>query len=111
MAEVVAVIYCEPCIENDERNDAVKHCNECDEYLCFDCVKTHKKMKATQHHRTIYLEDMERAQTVTDVYRRSKALTSHKYAYDENARDKKEQEIQVGCIGSKIIFVDYIILL
>lgn len=34
----------------DDRNIANKMCEDCDEYLCDDCVKAHKRVKVTKDH-------------------------------------------------------------
>jgi B-box zinc finger len=34
----------------DDQNIANKLCNDCDEYLCDDCVKAHKRVKVTKDH-------------------------------------------------------------
>ena len=34
----------------DERNIANKKCDDCDEFLCDDCVKAHKRVKVTKDH-------------------------------------------------------------
>ena len=34
----------------DEQNIAKKVCDECEEYLCDDCVKAHKRVKYTKDH-------------------------------------------------------------
>ena len=34
----------------DDQNIAKKMCEECEEYLCEDCVKAHKRVKVTKDH-------------------------------------------------------------
>ncbi|XP_053391498.1 uncharacterized protein LOC123541455 [Mercenaria mercenaria] len=41
---------CDPC---EGETKAIYYCDECEEYLCDDCTKSHKKMKATKKHELI----------------------------------------------------------
>ncbi|XP_053399993.1 E3 ubiquitin-protein ligase TRIM71-like [Mercenaria mercenaria] len=47
---------CTPCSEEGSREEAVKYCPECDEYLCSTCSRCHLKMKATRDHKLVEKE-------------------------------------------------------
>ena len=42
--------FCEPCQSEDLSSPAVKWCTECEEALCTDCERSHRKSKASKHH-------------------------------------------------------------
>lgn len=42
--------FCEPCQTEDLSSPAVKWCTECEEALCTDCERSHRKSKASKHH-------------------------------------------------------------
>ncbi|XP_045205210.2 E3 ubiquitin-protein ligase TRIM33-like [Mercenaria mercenaria] len=48
---------CTPCNELGSREEAVKYCPECDEFLCTTCTKYHLKMKATRDHKLVDREE------------------------------------------------------
>ncbi|XP_060553870.1 uncharacterized protein LOC132714950 [Ruditapes philippinarum] len=41
---------CSPCGEDDVREEAVKYCPVCEEYLCTSCTRHHGRQKATRSH-------------------------------------------------------------
>ncbi|XP_053392064.1 E3 ubiquitin-protein ligase TRIM71-like [Mercenaria mercenaria] len=43
-------LICTPCSEDNERIEAIKYCQECQEYLCAMCTKHHGRLKATRAH-------------------------------------------------------------
>ncbi|XP_053399995.1 uncharacterized protein LOC123559142 [Mercenaria mercenaria] len=47
---------CTPCSEEGSREEAVKYCPECDEYLCSTCSKCHLKMKISRDHKLVEKE-------------------------------------------------------
>lgn len=47
---------CSLCKEDLLDNLAVVWCPECDDFLCADCERHHKKIKASKHHRTTTIE-------------------------------------------------------
>ena len=48
---------CDPCHYVEKTVEAVGFCSECVEYLCPDCIKYHKKIKATREH-ILYTGDL-----------------------------------------------------
>ncbi|XP_053388738.1 myosin heavy chain, clone 203-like [Mercenaria mercenaria] len=46
-------ITCTPCGEDSVREEAIKYCQECQEYLCAMCTKYHGRLKATRAHRLL----------------------------------------------------------
>ncbi|WAR30940.1 hypothetical protein MAR_033482 [Mya arenaria] len=73
-------IYCEPCKEINQEKTAQMFCPTCEEYLCNDCVETHKKMKMTKTH--LPKELVKEHCNLTEDVNKDKAL-----------RDKPEQTI------------------
>ncbi|XP_053399994.1 E3 ubiquitin-protein ligase TRIM33-like [Mercenaria mercenaria] len=47
---------CTPCSEEGTREEAIKYCLECDEYLCTTCTKYHLKMKISRDHKLVEKE-------------------------------------------------------
>ena len=45
---------CDSC---DENNFASAKCEECEDHLCDDCVKAHKRLKITKDHKISTIED------------------------------------------------------
>ena len=43
-------LACTPCGEDKLREEAIKYCPECDEYLCINCSRHHGRQKATKSH-------------------------------------------------------------
>ena len=43
-------IYCDPCLEDDENNEAEGFCVDCNDYLCTECFRIHRKSKPLKHH-------------------------------------------------------------
>ncbi|XP_053399996.1 E3 ubiquitin-protein ligase TRIM33-like [Mercenaria mercenaria] len=48
---------CTPCSADGTREEAIKYCSECDEYLCTTCTKYHHKMKASRDHKLVDTEE------------------------------------------------------
>lgn len=46
-------LLCEPCQSTSEKNQARFFCTECNEYLCTECQKTHRKLKFSRSHMTV----------------------------------------------------------
>ena len=44
---------CDSC---DDGNFASSKCEECEDYLCDDCVKAHKRLKLTRNHKLSAIE-------------------------------------------------------
>ena len=42
--------FCDPCKIDDDEAIAVSYCEECNEYLCKNCHKAHKRLAATRNH-------------------------------------------------------------
>ncbi|XP_052790303.1 uncharacterized protein LOC128224495 [Mya arenaria] len=62
----IAIIYCNPCKEGNIDKTAQLFCPICDEYLCDDCVETHKMMKKTKTHVPIAKELVEEQSKQSD---------------------------------------------
>ncbi|XP_060558805.1 uncharacterized protein LOC132719078 [Ruditapes philippinarum] len=43
-------LTCTPCGEDNIREEAIKYCPECQEYLCINCTQHHGRLKATKGH-------------------------------------------------------------
>ncbi|XP_060552034.1 E3 ubiquitin-protein ligase TRIM71-like [Ruditapes philippinarum] len=43
-------LTCTPCGEDNIREEAIKYCPECQEYLCITCNQHHGRLKATKRH-------------------------------------------------------------
>lgn len=56
---------CETCEESKNVCFASKYCEQCKEYLCEDCVITHKSMKATKSHTLLTEEEKRLKNTIT----------------------------------------------
>ena len=56
----------------DEQNIAKKMCDECEEYLCEDCVKAHKRVKYTKDHS---IKDIEVGHSNSEVESGNQAVT------------------------------------
>ncbi|XP_053376130.1 uncharacterized protein LOC123534284 [Mercenaria mercenaria] len=46
-------IVCTPCGEDNIREEAVKYCPECQEYLCITCTRHHGRQKITRSHKLL----------------------------------------------------------
>ncbi|XP_053376134.1 transcription intermediary factor 1-alpha-like isoform X2 [Mercenaria mercenaria] len=46
-------IVCTPCWEDSIREEAVKYCPECQEYLCKTCTRHHGRQKITRSHKLL----------------------------------------------------------
>ena len=57
-------IVCTPCGEDNRREEAVKYCPECQEYLCTTCTSHHARSKALRSHK---LQDSNTAMTGSQV--------------------------------------------
>ena len=57
-------LYCNPCFE--AKNLYVQadfYCEDCTQYLCFDCCRTHSKLNVARDHKTVRVEDMPASQS------------------------------------------------
>ncbi|XP_060558802.1 uncharacterized protein LOC132719076 [Ruditapes philippinarum] len=43
-------LTCTPCGEDNIREEAIKYCPDCQEYLCITCSQHHGRLKATKRH-------------------------------------------------------------
>ncbi|XP_053390420.1 uncharacterized protein LOC128553312 [Mercenaria mercenaria] len=50
-------LVCTPCEEDDIREEAVKFCVECNQYLCTTCARCHKRNAASKSHKLLDRED------------------------------------------------------
>ncbi|XP_060585263.1 uncharacterized protein LOC132741166 [Ruditapes philippinarum] len=61
------VYTCTPCGEDNVREEAVKYCPVCEEYLCSTCTRHHGRQKATRSHVLIDCDVSTKGSTVTMV--------------------------------------------
>ncbi|XP_060557439.1 uncharacterized protein LOC132717878 [Ruditapes philippinarum] len=54
-----SIILCTPCKDDGTTIHAATYCEECEEYLCNDCTRSHGKRKATTAHKPKALEDFD----------------------------------------------------
>ncbi|XP_053390422.1 uncharacterized protein LOC128553314 [Mercenaria mercenaria] len=50
-------LVCTPCGEDDIREEAVKFCVECNQYLCTTCARCHRRIAASKSHKLLDRED------------------------------------------------------
>ncbi|XP_063418501.1 E3 ubiquitin-protein ligase TRIM22-like [Mytilus trossulus] len=58
-------ISCGPCMFVDVTKDAERWCTKCEEGLCDDCEKAHRKSKASRNHQLISIEDYRKIEHVS----------------------------------------------
>ncbi|XP_060591116.1 uncharacterized protein LOC132746067 isoform X2 [Ruditapes philippinarum] len=58
---------CSPCGEDDVREEAVKYCPVCEEYLCTSCSRHHGRLKATRSHTLVNCDASTKGTAVTMV--------------------------------------------
>jgi hypothetical protein len=58
---------CSPCGEDDVREEAVKYCPVCEEYLCTSCTRHHGRQKATRSHTLVNYDASTNGTAVTMV--------------------------------------------
>ncbi|XP_063409078.1 uncharacterized protein LOC134692551 [Mytilus trossulus] len=61
---MTTVIPCGPCMYDETHQNARKWCTSCEEGLCEDCEKTHKKTKTSRNHKLISIEDYRKIEHV-----------------------------------------------
>ncbi|CAC5389421.1 unnamed protein product [Mytilus coruscus] len=54
---MATIIPCGPCLYDKTHQNARKWCTSCEEGLCKECEKTHKKTKTSRDHKLISIED------------------------------------------------------
>ncbi|XP_063409082.1 uncharacterized protein LOC134692554 [Mytilus trossulus] len=54
---MTTVIPCGPCLYDDTHQNARKWCTSCEEGLCEECEKNHRKTKTTRDHKLISIDD------------------------------------------------------
>ncbi|XP_053390418.1 uncharacterized protein LOC128553310 [Mercenaria mercenaria] len=57
-------LVCTPCGEDDIREEAVKFCVECNQYLCTTCARCHRRNAASKSHKLLDREDAKNASMV-----------------------------------------------
>lgn len=57
---------CTPCWVDGTRNEAIKYCPECREFLCETCIRYHRRMSATREHKLMDKNEIRQADT-TDM--------------------------------------------
>jgi len=53
-------VYCEGCTDSDNKAEAF--CHQCSEYVCNECMKQHKRMRAFAAHEVVSLNDLRNGQ-------------------------------------------------
>ncbi|XP_076085035.1 uncharacterized protein LOC143055873 [Mytilus galloprovincialis] len=61
---MASVISCGPCLYDETHQNARKWCTSCEEGLCEDCEKNHKKTKTTRDHKLISIDDYRKIEDV-----------------------------------------------
>ncbi|XP_045172373.2 uncharacterized protein LOC123534268 [Mercenaria mercenaria] len=54
-------IVCTPCGEDNIREEAVKFCVECNQYLCTTCARCHRRIAASKSHKLLDTDDAKNA--------------------------------------------------
>ncbi|XP_045204148.2 uncharacterized protein LOC123557031 [Mercenaria mercenaria] len=49
--------HCQPCFTEDMTVKSSKFCVDCNEFLCKDCVRAHRKLNCTRHHQIVDKRD------------------------------------------------------
>lgn len=44
------ILTCDSCEDEDQRVEAEGFCTSCQEYMCSNCIKYHRKARLTKHH-------------------------------------------------------------
>ncbi|XP_071146026.1 E3 ubiquitin-protein ligase TRIM71-like [Mytilus edulis] len=57
-------VPCGPCRYDDLTKDAKRWCTNCEEGLCDDCEKVHRKSKISRNHKVISLEDYRKIENI-----------------------------------------------
>lgn len=57
IGEEKILILCSPCTDDENTEQAINYCEECEEYLCNDCTLFHGKRKATITHKPITIKE------------------------------------------------------
>lgn len=58
---------CEPCLRDSEINKASDYCLSCEEYICMNCAKCHKKNMASLNHTIVLIQEMNMIQIVPEI--------------------------------------------
>ncbi|CAC5408361.1 unnamed protein product [Mytilus coruscus] len=58
-------IPCGTCMFGDVSKDAWRWCTNCEEGLCEDCEKVHRKSKTSRNHQVISIEDYRKIENVS----------------------------------------------
>ena len=53
-------IPCDPCLIDDVNENAQFYCTNCDEFLCDNCTRIHRKYEATRQHQLLDRDEMPR---------------------------------------------------
>ncbi|XP_060592489.1 uncharacterized protein LOC132747176 isoform X2 [Ruditapes philippinarum] len=58
-------IVCTPCFEDDIREQAVKYCSECEEFLCTGCTRHHGRQRISRSHQLVDKNEAKQGSHVT----------------------------------------------
>lgn len=64
MIDKLDIQFCEPCLRDNDHEEALNYCLQCNEYLCKLCTKYHKKSMASLDHRIFKISEMESIEIV-----------------------------------------------
>ncbi|CAC5361311.1 unnamed protein product [Mytilus coruscus] len=65
---MATVIPCGPCLYDETHQNARKWCTSCEEGLCEECEKTHKKTKTSRDHKLISIHDYPKIKDVPIIF-------------------------------------------
>ncbi|XP_071150326.1 uncharacterized protein [Mytilus edulis] len=58
-------ILCGPCCFDDVQKNAGRWCTKCEEGLCEDCEKVHRRIKSSRNHKVITIEDYRKIEHIS----------------------------------------------
>ncbi|XP_060556446.1 uncharacterized protein LOC132717069 [Ruditapes philippinarum] len=67
-SDAPATLHCDPCLNEMNSVIAERFCEECNQYLCKDCIRYHKKFAATQTHTLVNIGNTSSKQTADDIF-------------------------------------------
>ncbi|CAC5403239.1 unnamed protein product [Mytilus coruscus] len=65
---MASVIPCGPCLYDETHQNARQWCTSCEEGLCDECEKTHKKTKTSRDHKLISIDDYRKIEDVAITF-------------------------------------------
>ena len=68
MSDSPATLHCDPCLNEMNSVLAERYCEECNQYLCKECIRYHKKFAATQVHILVDIDNYTQKLKAADIY-------------------------------------------